>query len=86
VSLGAKAPTTLGNSMFVQVDAAKTVVVEVPSGATGYGIIPATYSGDDTEETWGNGFRGGSWNFGVVFSDNLINNNITLKIKYEGSE
>jgi uncharacterized membrane protein len=88
VRLGPEAPT-LGYGMFVT--ALKTVTVEVPSSVpttgSGYGPIPATYSGGDTEVTWGNGFRGGGWD-GSGFTDSgSINFNITLKfIKYEANE
>jgi hypothetical protein len=85
VSLGAAAPK-LGYRMFRNVTKAMTVTVKVPSGATGYGDIPKTYSGDDTEVTWGNGFRGAGWD-GSAFTDSgEINTNITLTIQYEGSE
>jgi hypothetical protein len=70
--------------MFYNVRSAKTVTVKVPAGATGYGTIPATYSGTDTTENWGNGFRGGGWD-GTVFVSggaSYINNYITLEVEH----
>ncbi|MDR3130375.1 MAG: leucine-rich repeat protein [Treponema sp.] len=87
ITLGSAAPT-LGYRMFDYVSASKTVTVKVPAGATGYGTVPATYSGYDTTERWGNGFRGGGWENGA-FSTNTgggassISQNITLKIEYK---
>ncbi|MDR2049767.1 MAG: hypothetical protein LBP69_09970 [Treponema sp.] len=40
---------------------AKTVVVKVPPGATGYGTVPGTYAADTGSGNWGDGFRGGGW-------------------------
>jgi hypothetical protein len=82
VSLGSTAPT-LGYDMFYDITAAKTVTVKVPSGATGYGTIPATYSGSDKTVNWGNGFRGGGWTGSAFVDSSKINTNITLKIQYQ---
>jgi hypothetical protein len=72
--------------MFDNVNSAKTVTVNVPTGDNGYGEIPETYSGTDTTVNWGNGFRGGGWlddgyqdNYGFYGS---INSSITLKVEY----
>jgi hypothetical protein len=80
VTLGATAPSTVGDEVFVH--SAKTVTVEVPSGATGYGAtLPLTVSGADTTVCWANGFRGAGWN-GSAFTDynSSINQNITVTI------
>jgi hypothetical protein len=85
IILGLKAPYP-GDRNFENVDSAKTVTVKVPTGATGYGNIPATYSGSNSLGNWGNAFRGGgggiwadspSWQF---TNSSYINNNITLHI------
>jgi uncharacterized repeat protein (TIGR02543 family) len=82
ITLGPSAPN-LGSRMFEGVDS-KTVTVRVPSGATGYGAIPASYSGYDTTVNWGNGFRGGGWNGSGFVSGGAsnINSNITLIVQY----
>jgi hypothetical protein len=75
----------LSYELFAEVPS-KTVTVKVPSGATGYGTISQTYSGNDTTANWGNGFRGGGWD-GTTFINNggasKINSNITLHIQYQ---
>jgi hypothetical protein len=84
VTLGATAPT-LGYYMFHHITTAKTVTVKVPSGAAGYGTVPATYSGStNTTANWGNGFRGGGWN-GSAFINGAsdINTNITVVVQYQ---
>jgi hypothetical protein len=81
VTLGSAAPT-LGNSMFDYVYDAKAVTVKVPSNATGYGTLGATYSDSDSTETWGNGFRGRGWD-GAAFTGGSINSSITLTIQAE---
>jgi hypothetical protein len=79
IILGSSAPT-LGNGIFEGVS--PTVTVKVPTDATGYGTIPATYSGNNTSENWGNGFRGGGWD-GSGFLRGGINSYITLKVEYQ---
>jgi hypothetical protein len=81
VTLGSAAPT-LGVKLFDNADYLNGVTVKVPAGATGYGTVPKTYSGSDTEVCWGNGFRGGGWN-GSAFTGDAsdINSYITLKIE-----
>jgi hypothetical protein len=69
--------------MFDGITAAQTVTVKVPSGATGYGTIPATYSGSNSTANWGNGFRGGGWTGSAFVNSSYINSNITLKIQYQ---
>jgi hypothetical protein len=85
IILGSTAPT-IEARLFEEVRGAKAVTVKVPVDATGYGTIPQTYSGDNTTESWGNGFRGGSWN-GTGFRDGSrvygINRYITLRIEYQ---
>jgi hypothetical protein len=85
---GTTAPLTLGGTppsvgvgMFNEVDSAKTVTVKVPSGATGYGTIPATYTTDTTTNNWGNAFRGKGWD-GTSYLTGSVNSNITLNIQY----
>jgi hypothetical protein len=75
-------PPTLGVAMFNGVDSAKPVIVKVPSGATGYAAsLPITYSGADTTDCWGNGFRGGGWSGGTMTYSGGVNSNITLTIE-----
>jgi hypothetical protein len=83
ITLGPIAPG-LFHAIFARVDSAKSVTVKVPSGATGYGTIPATYTGTDTTANWGNGFRGGGWTGTGFISGGAsdINSNITLKVEY----
>jgi hypothetical protein len=89
ITLGPNAPN-VGFFSFRDVNPTKIVTVKVPAGATGYGPIPATYSGDDTSENWGNGFRGGGWNGrSFVYHEEYgggvpsINTNITLQVQYQ---
>ena len=81
VTLGSTTPM-LGYNMFYDINAAKTVTVKVPSNATEYGTLPSTYSGTDSAETWGNGFRGRGWD-GAAFTGGSINSSITLTIQAE---
>ena len=76
----ATAPT-LGASIFSNIST-KTVTVKVPSGATVYGALPSTYSGEDETVNWGNGFRGKGWD-GSTFTGGSINSNIALTIQAE---
>jgi hypothetical protein len=80
VSLGATAPK-VGTNMFYG-GSSQTVTVKVPYGATGYGTIPATYSGSDSSPNWGNAFRGLGWD-GTNYSGGYVNSSITLNIEYE---
>jgi hypothetical protein len=83
ITLGLSAPS-LGYGIFYSSSSAKTVTVKVPSGATGYGTIPNTYSGTDTSVNWGNGFRGGGWDLGGFFVEDIrVNSNITLYVQYQ---
>ena len=64
ITMGPTAPT-LGENIFYGVTSAKTVMVNIPSGATGYTPFngsTVTVSGTNTAANWANGFRGGSWN------------------------
>jgi hypothetical protein len=85
VSLGAAAPR-LGPSMLHGVNEAKAVTVLVPSGTEAYGTIPATFTGPDDAETWGNGFRGGGWDGITLDRTDRINTYITLTIQNEAGE
>jgi hypothetical protein len=84
----------LGTGAFWDTAPAKTVTVKVPSGATGYGPVSATYSGSNDGPNWGNGFRGRGWT-GWAFATNeeyvyflgqyipILNSNITLHVQYQ---
>jgi hypothetical protein len=61
ITLGKIAPTLGTSLVLTDGSVAKSVTVKVPIGATGYGTIPQTYSGTDSTENWGNGFRGRGW-------------------------
>jgi hypothetical protein len=39
----------------------RTITVPVPSGAAGYGGIPATYAALDHTSNWATASRGGGW-------------------------
>jgi uncharacterized repeat protein (TIGR02543 family) len=80
ITLGAEAPS-LAIDLFYDVSVPKTVTVRVPAGATGYGTIPATYSGADATNNWGNAFRGKGWN-GTNYLGGTVNSNVTLTIGY----
>jgi hypothetical protein len=60
----------------------RTVTVNIPAGADGYGDVQE-YSGDNSAECWANGFRGAGWEakdgggFGFVNASN-INASITV--------
>jgi hypothetical protein len=80
VTLGTT-PPTLGMNMFNNVTGGtKVVTVKVPSGATDYGTLSATYTGSDTTDNWGNGFRGGGWTSGSMGAG-TVNENISLTIQ-----
>jgi hypothetical protein len=85
VTLGSHAPDMYGG-MFVGVTGPKTVTVEVPSSATGYGDIPATYESDEFRwvANWSNGFRGRGLVNGYDDSG-PFNENIKLRVKYIGA-
>jgi hypothetical protein len=82
VNLGSKAPT-LGIVIFSENTSGQTVTVKVPSGASGYGTISETYSGSNSTETWGNGFRGNGWTGSAFTYSGVVNNYITVEIKYQ---
>jgi hypothetical protein len=86
VTLGAAVPT-LGELLFTGiVSPGKNVTVKVPTSATAWsGIIGGSpYSGTNTTDNWGNGFRGGGWNGSVMIaSSSNINSLITLTVEYE---
>jgi hypothetical protein len=84
VTLGSAAPT-LGTDMFSLVPSTKNVIVKVPSGATGYGLVPGTYNEPVPPYTvnWGNGFRGGGWTGSTFQYDgaNYVNSHVKLTIE-----
>jgi hypothetical protein len=80
ITLGASAPH-VEHRLFNAVSVPKTVTVKVPYGATGYGSVPATYSGTNTASNWGNAFRGKGWD-GTSYGTGTVNSNITLYIEY----
>jgi hypothetical protein len=84
ITLGSRAPT-LASYMFHFFGPTDglTVTVEVPSGAEGYGTIPAEYSGNNTTAKWGDGFRGGGWTGSDIIDRNKIDTTITLIIEYQ---
>jgi hypothetical protein len=78
VTLGSAAPQ-LGTELFSNVSLPKSVIVKVPSGATGYGASPT----DTSTVCWGNGFRGGGWT-GSAFQiggASYVNSNVDLTIE-----
>jgi len=90
ITMGATAPTIAREIFLGSSISNKTVRIKVPSGATGYSPAPSpftsgtavTVSGTNSDENWGNGFRGGSWNGSTWDSSNsLINQNITVIIE-----
>jgi hypothetical protein len=74
VTLGSTAPD-LESGIFYG-SPSKTVIVKVPSDATGYGASPT----NTTDECWGNGFRGGGWNGSAMTFPSYVNGDITLYI------
>jgi hypothetical protein len=68
----------VGTVMFL--DSAKTVTVKVPASATGYGTLPATYSGSGSTQNWGNAFRGMGWSSSGGYDTGTVNSEITLTI------
>jgi hypothetical protein len=80
VTLGQTVPL-LGVCTFINCGE-RTVTVNIPAGAAGYGE-PRTYEGDDSTECWANGFRGAGWEAkeggGSGFDDGAsINASITV--------
>jgi hypothetical protein len=79
-------PPELGTYMFDSVTAAKTVTVKVPGTAAGYAAsLPVTYNGSDTNDNWGNGFRGGGWNGTGMTDGSKVNSNISLTIEVQSA-
>jgi hypothetical protein len=63
ITMGTTAPT-LSYRIFANISSAKTVMVKVPSGATGYSPFTGTsvtVSGTTATANWANGLRGGGW-------------------------
>jgi hypothetical protein len=72
----------VGTGIFNSVNPpGKSVTVKVPSGATGYGTIPATYTTDAAAYNWGNAFRGKGWSSTEGYRTGVVNSNITLTIE-----
>jgi hypothetical protein len=81
VTLGTVVPN-LGGTMFSYNDESKIVTVKVSNNVAWSGIIGGSpYSGADTTDNWGNGFRGGGWNGTAMMTSSLVNSNITLTIE-----
>jgi len=76
INLGTSVPK-LGITLFWNVDTSKTVIINVPSGTSGYGSSPV----DSTSYNWGNAFRGIGWN-GSNYQGGIVNTNINLSIVY----
>jgi uncharacterized repeat protein (TIGR02543 family) len=79
VTMGPAAPT-VGNYTFNGISSNKNVTVKVPAGATGYADnLPFTVSGSNSDDNWGNAFRGKTYN--PPSYTYVLNTNITLTIK-----
>jgi uncharacterized repeat protein (TIGR02543 family) len=85
ITMGSVAPG-LSDLIFYQTAAPKTVIVKIPTGATGYSPASSpfsgtavTVSGTDAAANWGNGFRGGGWN--GTMGTGSINQNISVIIQ-----
>jgi hypothetical protein len=77
ITLGASTPPLLGINMFNGVNSSKNVTVKVPSTAAGYGSSPS-----DTNDNWGNAFRGKGWDGGSgSYLNGTVNANISLTIQ-----
>jgi hypothetical protein len=80
ITLG-KTPPTVEWGVFHIINAPKTVIVKVPSDAEeGYGEVPYEYSSTDSENNWGNAFRGKGWN-GETYGNDSVQSNINLTIQ-----
>ncbi|MCL2705360.1 MAG: leucine-rich repeat domain-containing protein [Spirochaetaceae bacterium] len=76
ITLGPAAPT-LGTDIFTVVGPpVRSVIVSIPSGATGYGLSPV----DTITQNWGNAFRGMGWD-GTSYLTGSVNPNINLIIQ-----
>ena len=81
VTLGTAVPA-LGNRMFHEANF-KFVTVRVPSGAeawTGKTGIFTRFTGSDTADNWGNGFRGGGRDGSGMTSRSAVNSYVSLKV------
>ena len=54
----------------------KNVIVRIPSGASGYGVLPFN-NADTSSSNWGNAFRGKGWD-GTSYLSGTVNSNINL--------
>jgi hypothetical protein len=84
IILGAS-PPTLMRSMFYGVNAPKTVIIKVPSGANYGDSLPLTYSASNSTVCWGNGFRGFGWDGSGFVSGGALTSNITLTIELDNT-
>jgi hypothetical protein len=89
ITMGPNAPTLAAN-IFSGITSQKTVTVNIPAGADGYGDV-REYSGDDLTECWANGFRCAGWEakdgggFGFTYGGS-VNTNITVILQEELTE
>ena len=83
ITMGAVAPKVGRRIFFIVIPklSSQTFTLKVPAGATGYGPIPATYSGTNSTNNWGNAFRGIGWD-GSNYLNGTADSNITLNIEY----
>jgi len=82
ITFGVAVPSYLGQELFVGVSSAKTLIIRVPNVAAWNSIVAGSpYTGTDTTQNWGNGFRGMGWN-GSSTTGGPVNNNITLLVQY----
>ena len=80
ITLGNTVPT-LKLGIFSNITTLKNVTVRVLTGATGYGTLPGTYTGNNTADNWGNGFRGGGWDGDTIMSMFNISHRKMLKLR-----
>jgi hypothetical protein len=87
ITMGSAAPM-LDSRIFDSISDSKTVMVKIPTGATGYSPASSpftgttvTVSGTNTTANWGNGLRGGGWNGTALSSSSYINQNISVIIE-----
>ena len=75
ITLGKEAPK-LDVGIFDVFNTDRSVIVNVPEGATGYGN---SVSGTNSTVCWGNGLRGPGWN-GAAFTGNPLNINPRISV------
>jgi hypothetical protein len=81
VTLGNAVPA-LEEKMFDGVSVTKNVTVKVPSAASAWSGKTGNFTGSDTSDNWGNGFRGGGWNqdSSGIANSLFVNNEINLTV------